>query len=1204
MVIRCAVLRTTTGWREYREPCWTLGLPEDQLDAEKLRNLCNAVEQYTEEHRTEAVGFLTYEAARGWGLQTPGGITGGAAGGTSRLPAALFTAFHGIRDFPDTDEAQLPEVLSPQESCTCTPWTPLVDEEEYARAIQTIREHLAAGDTYQVNYTFPLTAEFSGSPRAFFRRIWEAQRGAYSAYLEVETRLDGSASREVTAVLSVSPELFLERHGTRVVSLPMKGTAARGHTPEEDCRLSDALRESPKERAENMMITDMIRNDLGRVAEPGSVAVPELFTVQRYPRVLQMVSRVEATTSASLAELLEATFPCASITGAPKIRTMEIISSLEREPRGIYTGAIGVIAPDRTVRLSVAIRTVVISGNAARFGVGSGIVWDSRAADEYNECRIKASILQGHAAEPFSLLETMRWNGADSVALWELHRQRLAHSAEFFLRDLPDFLRRPWREGARDTLPPPLQNRLDALVAQEPPAGNQGGNRGCNRDWRIRLLLQENQRWSVEGVPLDGPAVDILAAPESLEHLPARSVVLADQPVATDNPWVFHKTTERTIYQSFLQRHKEADDVILWNHQGEITESCTASVVLHREDGELVTPPVRCGLLAGVFRRHLLEHRNAWTPTGRAVREERVTVKEMEEVRHGRGALYLVNSVRGWMRAALLALVLMVPVHHGIPMERAEIPLRYWGDTSCPHCDVLHHRILPDLEDRFPVSFLPDRHNVLMPEERLRAEEELAALGLPFITSPVLFVGNNAYQGSYAIEEHLPREISFYLQEGYFRQFSLQASMTRRPLPGGSPGEPGVLRFFWGVGCPHCERAKPLIDQLERQYPALTVERYELFETREHHDLFRAHLAHAGVESTGVPQFFLGDHHWIGFSPAMGEQIAAAVAREMAAREMAAPREGPSPPREATAAPAALPGGLDPRSTPAALLTIAIAFVDGFNPCSLWVLTLLLGLIIHTRSRRRVLLVGSVFLVVTASIYGLFMVGLFTAFMAVGISLPLRWAVAVIAGTMGAINMKDYLAFRRGISLGIPEAFKSRIAAGTRMVHRSSESPGGTVVVTALFAAGIAIVELPCTAGFPVLWSQYVAAALPGRTAVFWMLLGLYLLVYLVIEIVIITVAAITLHRISLGERNARVIRLGGGAVMVSLGVHFLVNPDTANTLGGIFRILLTAAALALAVAVVHRVAHRSAPGISGSGAPRPSRAPRAPRKPRGPGGR
>jgi para-aminobenzoate synthetase/4-amino-4-deoxychorismate lyase len=252
-----------------------------------------------------------------------------------------------------------------------------VDAADYADSIERIKSYIAAGDTYEVNYTFRQRHAFSGDAFAFFRRLYYAQETDYAAYVDIGDY----------AVCSVSPELFFELRGSDIRMKPMKGTARRELTLEDDHKQAGLLRECGKNRAENVMIVDMVRNDLGRIAEPGSVRAASLFDVERYPAVWQMVSTVEARTGAGLSELMGALFPCASITGAPKVRTMEIIRELESSPRGIYTGAIGYWLPERQACFNVAIRTAVVDRKSAgmEYGVGGGIVWDSVEEHEFDE---------------------------------------------------------------------------------------------------------------------------------------------------------------------------------------------------------------------------------------------------------------------------------------------------------------------------------------------------------------------------------------------------------------------------------------------------------------------------------------------------------------------------------------------------------------------------------------------------------------------------------------------------------------------------------------------------------------------------------------------------------------------------------------------------------------------------------------------------
>jgi para-aminobenzoate synthetase/4-amino-4-deoxychorismate lyase len=316
-------------------------------------------------------GFLSYEAAAGLGLTVRPTIQ-------DDLPLAQFGVFAAPPVEVPPPAAGGPFVLGA--------WRASLAPAGYARAIEVIHDAIARGDTYQANFTFPLVAESAGDPWSLFARLASVQQGGCAAYLDL--------GRHV--IVSASPELFFALDGERILARPMKGTARRGLTPDDDDRSAAALVASAKERAENVMIVDMVRNDLGRVAQVGSVRTPALFEVERYPTVLQMVSTVSADTRATLGEILTALFPCASVTGAPKKRTMEIIAALESSPRGVYTGAIGWMGPFRRGRFSVAIRTVVVDRQTRRatYGVGSGIVADSSAEAEYSECLLKARVLE------------------------------------------------------------------------------------------------------------------------------------------------------------------------------------------------------------------------------------------------------------------------------------------------------------------------------------------------------------------------------------------------------------------------------------------------------------------------------------------------------------------------------------------------------------------------------------------------------------------------------------------------------------------------------------------------------------------------------------------------------------------------------------------------------------------------------------------
>ena len=328
------------------------------------------VEDAVARHGLFAAGFLAYEAA-------PAFDPAFQVQPATDLPLLWFGLYSGAEPY------QFPDKQG--HSYAMSSFAATVDQSAYLQAIEQIKQYIAAGETYQVNYTMRLRAEFSGEPWPLFVRLAQAQRGQYAAFVDIGP----------FALCSASPELFFSRDGSLLTTKPMKGTAPRGATPVEDDRLATWLYNSEKDRAENVMIVDMIRNDLSRFAELGSVRVPRLFEIERYPTVMQMTSTVLARSNRPLRDVLGGLFPCASITGAPKVRTMEIIAELETEPRGIYTGAIGFVAPDNQVQFNVAIRTVAVDKRhgVAEYGVGSGIVWDSESKQEYEECQIKARVL-------------------------------------------------------------------------------------------------------------------------------------------------------------------------------------------------------------------------------------------------------------------------------------------------------------------------------------------------------------------------------------------------------------------------------------------------------------------------------------------------------------------------------------------------------------------------------------------------------------------------------------------------------------------------------------------------------------------------------------------------------------------------------------------------------------------------------------------
>lgn len=523
-----------------------------------------------------AVGFISYEAAPAFdpALVVRDGCP---------LPLAWFGVFSGFA----------PAAVRAPVNVARLAWKPSDSRDAYDAAIRRIKELISAGDTYQVNHTLRLRAPFAGDAAALFRSLCEAQRASYSMLLDLGDH----------ALCSVSPELFFRLEGEDITCKPMKGTRARGRTTAEDAELAAALRDSAKERAENVMIVDMMRSDLGRIARTGSVAVKSLFDVERYDTLFQMTSTVAAKTDAPIADILTALFPSASVTGAPKVRTMQIISELESSPRGIYTGCMGVIGPGRRAAFNVAIRTAHVrrAEGVVEYGTGGGITWDSRTDAEHHECLAKAAVLTCDC-RPFSLLETIRWDPGSGYVLLDLHLRRLLDSAAYF--GFP---------ANGDAVRAALETRAAAFG----PAPR-----------RVRLLLSAAGDISLEDadLPADGGRT--------------WSIALADEPVDPSDRLLFHKTTRRDVYDDARAAHPEADDVILWSARGEVTESTIANVVA-RIGGELVTPPVSCGLLAGVQRAALL--------ADGVIGERIIAPRDLAEAEE----IFLINSVRGWIRAQL-----------------------------------------------------------------------------------------------------------------------------------------------------------------------------------------------------------------------------------------------------------------------------------------------------------------------------------------------------------------------------------------------------------------------------------------------------------------------------------------------------------------------------------------------------------------------
>ena len=483
--------------------------------------------------------------------------------------------------------ADLSALLPDPASAWASPPRPLVSQAEFEAAVAGVQAHIAAGNIYQANLTFPAEILTAGSPLAVYAKLRQRARGGHGALVFTGAHW----------ILSFSPELFFTLEGGRLTTRPMKGTAERGRDAAADAAAVEALRADPKQRAENLMIVDLLRNDLSRVSRPGTVKVPALFDVETYPTVHQMTSTVTSELEPGLGpwDALEALFPCGSITGAPKIRATEIIAATEPARRGVYTGSIGRVAPDGAASFNVAIRTLTLRAGESRgvIGLGAGIVADSRAADEWRECLAKGAFLKG---SDFDLIETMHFDPHEGIADLDRHLGRMKASGEAlgFAFD---------RHGAR--------NDLQAATFR------------LRGERKVRLRLSRSGAVAVEARPM--PA-------EPDEPVP---VAIVPRPVAADDVRLGHKTSDRAFYDE-ARRASGCFEVIFADENGFLTEGSFTHLFVE-QDGTLVTPPLSRGMLPGILRARLIEQ-------GDAV-EEDVSLASLP------AEFYIGNSVRGLIKA-------------------------------------------------------------------------------------------------------------------------------------------------------------------------------------------------------------------------------------------------------------------------------------------------------------------------------------------------------------------------------------------------------------------------------------------------------------------------------------------------------------------------------------------------------------------------
>jgi para-aminobenzoate synthetase / 4-amino-4-deoxychorismate lyase len=469
-----------------------------------------------------------------------------------------------------------------------------ISYEHFRQKIRTIHSYIESGDTYQVNLTDQVQTRYPGGALDLFAHMMEAQPVEFGALLRLGDRF----------ILSASPELFFRVQGRHIIVRPIKGTAPRGRDAREDATRMEALANDEKNRAENVMIADLMRSDLGRVAETGSVRVGKLFAVERLPSLLQMSTEITGTlrSDVTLYKLFASLFPSGSIVGAPKVRTMQLIQELEGRPRGVYTGSIGYFAPNGESAFSVAIRTAVLQGERLHMGVGAGITYDSVAGEEYQECKLKAEFLKDNS---FSLIESMRCEGGKCLLL-PLHLERLQASADYFGFRFP---------------------RTELILAIES-AVRESPDRAASK---LRLELRRDGSWTLSELGVIEEEPDLSRA------------MLWPEPVHSGDRFLRHKTTRRALYNHAAQVSHERGyvDAIFQNERGIVTEGAISNIVVKHGDFWL-TPPVDAGVLPGVYRTSLLK------------RMPEIQVVEFSVERLlGADEVWLTNAVRGMRRVVI-----------------------------------------------------------------------------------------------------------------------------------------------------------------------------------------------------------------------------------------------------------------------------------------------------------------------------------------------------------------------------------------------------------------------------------------------------------------------------------------------------------------------------------------------------------------------
>ena len=491
-----------------------------------------------------------------------------------------------------TFERQAPTQLLYSSQAPDLTLTPLWSEAEYSKRFSQVMDYIRAGDVYQINLTFPMTGPYDGPAHSLYAAFRHRQKGRYGGVVHLGNAPD---------IISLSPELFFRKEGRDMSMRPMKGTRPRSANSQIDEELRLNMRNDVKSQAENLMIVDLLRNDLSRISEPGSVKVPELFALETYETLHQMTSRVvsKLTPDIDMKSIFQNLFPCGSVTGAPKIRAMEIIDDLETTPRGAYCGALGYIDPNGDACFNVGIRTLTLSGKRLTYNVGSGLVYDSQAQDEYHECLLKADVL---SQPPADIIETCLWTPKDGIVRGKAHKARMMKSAKA--------LGYPFNPAQYDAL-------IDGIKTE-------------TNDQHIRMTL------SADG--------DLNLSQKDFVSLDRPKIMVSPHKLSKQVQYSKHKISRRNFYDEERERLKALtgiDEVIFLNESGKLCEGSFTSIFIEK-DGKLLTPALKTGILPGVLRAELLRSKKART------------ADLTEDDLLGAKNIYIGNSMRGLMPAALI----------------------------------------------------------------------------------------------------------------------------------------------------------------------------------------------------------------------------------------------------------------------------------------------------------------------------------------------------------------------------------------------------------------------------------------------------------------------------------------------------------------------------------------------------------------------